>query len=201
MSPCSQQMCSSCENFRWAAKFSGRNLACIWQALTTTDWFPRPPTSFPTSTPKLLSSCWWGISRTSYLICRQKMWDLNVQYRQLIQNIRYASVKQLQKWENKSISLEQGRGGGGRISICSNKDKLYKNKLFSGFYKNSHSGTQQERCTFACTRANSENKICSPQSVYLPISLALPTAHPADWNSKNSMTRQKANTVQLQKFK
>lgn len=35
-----------------------------------------------------------------------------MQYRQLIQNIRYASVKQLQKWENKSISLEQGSGGG-----------------------------------------------------------------------------------------
>lgn len=54
------------------SKFPGKKFACIWQALTTIHWFPRPPTSFHNWTPKLLSSCWWDTSKTSYLICRQK---------------------------------------------------------------------------------------------------------------------------------
>jgi len=50
----------------------------------------------------------------------------------------------------------------------------------------SHSGTQQKHCTFVCIRASSENKICSPQSVYLPISLTLPAARPADWTQRTA---------------
>lgn len=65
----------------------------------------------------------------------------------------------------------------------------------------SHSGIQRKCCTFVCRHASCENKICSAQSIYPPISLTLPTAKPADWNSENSVTRQKANTVQLQRFK
>lgn len=69
------------------------------------------------------------------------------------------------------------------------------------FIKNSHSGTQQKCCTSVCTHASSENKTCSPQIIYLPISLTLPRARRADRTSEESVTSQKANTVQLQKFK
>lgn len=65
----------------------------------------------------------------------------------------------------------------------------------------SHSEIQQKCSTYVCRRASCENKICLAWSIYPPISLTLPTAEPADWNSENSVTRQKANTVQLQRFK
>lgn len=187
--------CSSPEVF---TKFSGRKLACTWQALTIIDWFPRPPPRFPNCTPKLLSSCWWGISRTSYPICTQKMWNLNVQYRRLILNVQYAS--KLQKWGKQEHLLGVGKGGGSASAAI--KTSSRKISYLVVFIRTvSHSGTQQKCCTFACTCASTENKICSPQSIYLPISLTQPTAHPADWNSENSMTRQKANTVRLRKVK
>lgn len=97
----------------------------------------------------------------------------------------------------RKIRASLGSGEGGSISICSNKSSSRQISYLVVFMRTvSHSGTQQKCCTFVC-----ENKICSPQSVYLPISLTLPTPHPADWNSENSVTKQKASTEQLQKFK
>lgn len=95
-----------------------------------------------------------------------------------------------------------GAGKGGESASVAIKTSSRKISYLVVFIRTvSYSGTQQKCCTFVCTRASSENKICSPQSVYLPISLTLPIARPADWNSENSGTRQKVNTVQLQKFK
>lgn len=104
--------------------------------------------------------------------------------------------------ENKSISWKWHRGVGRAASAATKTSSTKVGYLVVFLRTVSHSGTQKKCCTFAFTRASTENKICSPHSIYLPISLTLATAWPADWNSKNRVTRQKVgNTVQLQKFK
>lgn len=96
----------------------------------------------------------------------------------------------------RNIRASLGSREGRSISICSNRSSSRKISYLVVFMRTvSLSGTQQKCCTLVC-----ENKICSPQSVYLPISLTLPTACPADWNSeqRDKTEGQYSTTAEIQ---